>query len=283
MLTVTVENKYGESLNLTNNADYALVQVGGLTPPTATINTGVLATKDGSVFNSSRLNDRNITLMIVPRRKIERTRVSLYKYIKSKQYIKIWIKNGLRDVWIDGYVESVEGDLFENPQKIQVSVICPDPYFKSRETIVTSFSKVTAGFTFPFSITNAGKAISTTELYTEKNIYNPSDDETGIIVELYAKTDKVLEPALYNQTTGEKFTIQYELTAGDKVILNTRRGEKSLIAIHNGVTTNIINNMVRDSKWFTLIAGDNIFSYSCAYGAENLQVTTTLQPIYEGV
>lgn len=283
MLQVIIENKYGEQLNLSNNDDYSLIQVGGLTPPTATINTGVLATKDGSVFNSSRLNDRNITLMIVPRHSIERTRINLYKYIKSKQYIKLWIKNGTRDVWIDGYVESMEGDLFENPQKMQASIICPDPYFKSRETVVTSFSKVTAGFTFPFSIDDDGIAISTMELYTEQNIYNPSDDETGIVVELYARTDRVLEPTLYNQTTGEKFTVSYELTAGDKIILNTKRGEKSLVAIHEGVETNIINNMTRDSKWFTLIAGDNIFSYSCVYGAENLQVTTTLQPIYEGV
>lgn len=283
MLTVIVENKYGERLNLTNNTDYALIKVGGLTPPTAVINTGVLATKDGSVFNSSRLNNRNITLMIVPHHRIETTRINLYKYIKSKQYIKLWIKNGLRDVWIEGYVESVEGDLFENPQKVQVSIICPDPYFKSRETAVTTFSKVTPGFTFPFSIDENGVALSTAEVYTEQNVYNPSDDETGIIIELYAKGDRVLEPTIYNQTTGESFTVKHEMANGDKVIINTRRGEKSLTSIHDGVETNIINSMLRGSNWFTLITGDNIFSYSCLYGAENLQVTATLQPIYEGV
>lgn len=283
MLQVIVENKYGELLNLSNNRDYALIKVGGLTPPTAAINTGVLATKDGSVFNSSRLNDRNITLLIVPRNSIERTRINLYKYIKSKQYIKLWMKNGLRDVWIDGYVENVEGDLYENPQKLQVSIICPDPYFKSRETVVTTFSKVTAGFTFPFSIDDSGIPISNMELYTEQNVYNPSDDETGLVIELYAKTDRVLEPTLYNQTTGETFTIRHEMIAGDKIILNTKRGEKSLIAIRDGIESNIINDMVKGSKWFTLVTGDNVFSYSCEYGAENLQVTTTLQPIYEGV
>lgn len=283
MLTVIVENKYGERLNLTNNTDYALIKVGGLTPPTAVINTGVLATKDGSVFNSSRLNNRNITLMIVPHHRIETTRINLYKYIKSKQYIKLWIKNGLRDVWIEGYVESVEGDLFENPQKVQVSIICPDPYFKSRETAVTTFSKVTPGFTFPFSIDENGVALSTAEVYTEQNVYNPSDDETGIIIELYAKGDRVLEPTIYNQTTGESFTVKHEMANGDKVIINTRRGEKSLTSIHDGVETNIINSMLRGSNWFTLVTGDNIFSYSCLYGAENLQVTATLQPIYEGV
>ena len=283
MLQVVIENKYGEQLNLSSNNDYALIQVGGLTPPTAVINTAVLATKDGSIFNSSRLNDRNITLLIVPRHSIEHTRINLYKYIKSKQYIKLWIKNGSRDVWIDGYVESVEGDLFENPQQLQASIICPDPYFKSRETVVTTFSKVTAGFTFPFSIDDSGIPISSMELHTEQNVYNPSDDETGVVIELYAKTDKVLEPTLYNQTTGETFTIYHEISAGDRIILNTKRGEKSLIAIHDGVQSNIINDMARGSKWFTLIAGDNVFSYSCVYGAENLQVTTTLQPIYEGV
>lgn len=283
MLTLIIENKNKEQLNLSNNPDYKLLQVTGLTPPNATINTSVIATKDGSVYNSSRLENRNITILIAPRRNIEKTRINIYKYIKSKQYIKLYIKNGLRDVWIEGYVENLDGDLYENPQKLQVSIICPDPYFKSFDILTSQFSNIESLFEFPFAIDAIGVPISELSLYSEKNIYNPSDNECGAIIELYARAGTVLEPTLYNLTTGQSFTIQYEMIEGDKIILNTRTGEKSLTLVRDGVESNIINHMLRGSNWIKLQDGDNLFSYTCVQGADNLQVTITLQPIYEGV
>lgn len=282
MLNVIVENKYGEQLNLSTNTDYQLLQVTGLTPAGATINTSKMANKDGDVFNSSSLDKRNIVMIIAPRGNVESSRINLYKYIKSKQYIKLYLRNGQRKVWIEGRVESIEGDLYENPQKLQVSVICPDPHFKDDNVSTTDFSSMEDTFTFPFDIDSTGVPLSTLSPYTEKNILNYSDDETGVVIELYAR-DLVLEPTIYDLTTNESFTIEYEMRAGDKIILNTNRGEKSLKLISNGVESNIINSMVKGSKWFNLITGDNIFSYSCLHGIENLSVLVTLQPIYEGV
>lgn len=282
MLEITIENKYGEQLDFTNNPDYTAIIESGLTPPAATINTSTIATMDGSVFNSSFMNNRNIVMTITPTSSIESNRINLYKYLKSKQYVKLYLKNGLRDVWIEGYVESIEGNLYEAPQKLQVSIICPDPYFKSLMGISTNFSNTVDAFKFPFAIEEAGVPISTFELFLEKNINNPSDDETGIVIELYAR-DKVLEPTIYNQTTNEHFTVEYEMQEGDKIIINTRKGEKSIVAIRGGVETNIINKIERGSKWFNLVAGDNLFAYECVYGTANLQITFVLQPIYEGV
>ena len=113
MLQVIIENEYGEQLNFAKSNDYDLLQVTGLTPPVAVINTTVIATKDGSNYNSSMLDNRNITMLIAPKNRIEQNRINLYKYIKPKKYIKLYFKNGKRDVWIDGRVESLDGDLYE--------------------------------------------------------------------------------------------------------------------------------------------------------------------------
>lgn len=280
MLEIIVENKYGEQLNLSEMNGYN-VTVTGLTPPDATINTSIIATKDGSTFNSSRLNTRNIVLQIIPNCDIEHKRINLYKYIKSKQYIKLYLRNSSRDVWIEGYVEKVEGDLYTQKQIIQVSIICPDPYFKSIETKEYKFSTVEPIFSFPFA-TDEVAPVSSVSTFTEKNIENVSDEETGIVIELYAN-GLSLEPTIYNMTTNESFTIQHEFEPGDIVRINTRRGKKSLILIRDGVEMNIINKIVRGSKWFNLIVGDNIFSYTCTFGTENLQVKIELQPIYGGI
>lgn len=283
MLHLTIENKYGEKLALSKSPDYNLIKVTGLTPAPATINYSKLATKDGGIFNSSKVEPRNIVLYIQPTANVENSRVNIYKYIKSKQYIKLYVKNGLRNVWIEGYVESIEGDLYENPQVLQVSILCVDPYFKALEFNDYSLSNVTPVFEFPFTIEN-GETVSMSELSiaTETNIHNAGDDETGVEIQLKV-LGLALEPTIYNTTTNEHFTIEYELYAGDVVILNTKRGEKSLTLIREGVEINIINHMARGSKWFNLISGDNVFTYNAIHAPENIQVFVNVQALYEGV
>lgn len=281
MLRLIVENQYGEQLDFSKVTDYR-VKITGLTPGSATINTTKIATKDGSKFNSSTLNERNIVLTIYPCNNVEQSRINLYKYIRLKQYIKLYLKNGRRDVWIEGRIETVDGDLYESPQMLQVSIICPDPYFKSLTLANYGFSVVKPAFSFAKAIPVEGVVISELETYVQKNIINDSDEETGIIIELYANA-LALEPTIYNITTGESFTINHEFQAGDIVRLNTRSGEKSLTLVRDGVESNILNQMQMGSNWFNLRVGDNIFSYTALHAPESLRMTIKLQPIFTGV
>lgn len=258
MIQITAVNEYNQQIQLTGSASIKLTQVTGLTPPKANVNTSALATKDGSIFNSSRVQNRNIVLTIYPAKSIEQTRVDLYKYFKTKHPIKLKIQTATRRVWIEGRIESMEGDLFAKSQKIQISIICPDPYFKSETTTVVAFENLTA------------------------DMNNQSDDETGVVVELTA-TGAAQGITITNTTTGESFTTNQQMAQGDKIILNTRRGEKSLVLVAGGTTTNIINTMEPGSDWFSLIPGHNIFTIQAEAGVANLTARLILQPIFEGV
>ena len=281
MLQLKIENEYGEVLDFAKNNDI-FVKVAGLTPSGATINTSKIATKDGTKFNSSTLNERNITLTIFPQGNVEKNRINLYRYIRLGAYIKLYLKNGSRDVWIDGYVEDLSGDLYESPQQLQASIICADPYFKAIKSNTTTFSSIVSLFTFPFVLGSDGVIISQNSGYAERNVVNDSDNKNGAIIELYS-TDIATNPTIYNMSTNESFTINHEFQTGDIVRLDTRSGERSLKLIRNGVETNILNQMQRGSKWFELRVGDNLFSYVAQSGAENLQMTVELQPIFTGV
>lgn len=283
MLSVIAENKYQQQLNLTSNDNYALIKVTGLTPPASAINTAVTATKDGSVFNSSKMGNRNIVLTIVPLGNIEKNRINLYNYFKSKQYIKLYLENNTRSVWIEGYVETVDGDLYEESERLQVSIICTDPYFKDTETGVYMFSNVESGFSFPFSIAETpGIPISELSEYVEVNINNASDYETGLVLTLTANGG-VINPTIYNMTTNENFSLNITMQVGDIITIDTRTGNKSVKLNRNGEITNILNNMAIGSEWITLTVGDNIFSYTTDAGSEYLYVIANAQPIYEGI
>lgn len=281
-MKLIVENEKGEKLNLTNNSSYIVAQTTGLTPVNASINTTTMALGDGSVYNSSRLSERNITMTIVPRKDIEKSRINLYQYIRTKRYIKIYITTKMRDVYIEGYVESMEGDLYENPQKLMVSIICPNPFFKDVEKNVVNFSNVTKMFEFPFALPTAGDIISTLEVYQETNVHNESDSDTGVIFDLYAR-DTVKNPTIYNQTKNENFSLECELIEGDHIIINTQKGKKSAKIIRNNEEINILNKIKKGSNWLTLESGDNIISYICDEGGHNLNIIITIEHIYEGV
>lgn len=283
MLQVIAENKYNEQINLTQNGNYALLSVGGLTPPAATINTAVIATSDGAVFNSSRLGTRNIVLTIAPLNSIETNRINLYQYFKAKQYIKLYLENNTRSVWIDGYIEKIDGNLYTEKQQLQISIICPDPYFKDTTTGLYTFSNVIDLFSFPFAIEETpGIPISELGEYVEIAITNNSDDETGVLITLLANA-AVTNPTIYNMTTNEHFALNISMETGDVITIDTRRGHKTVTLNRNSVITNILNDMAQGSAWLNLVVGDNIFTYTCDTGAEYIEISVELQPIYEGV
>jgi hypothetical protein len=277
-----VENEYGDVLELTNNKKYTVYQIDGLEPPTATINTSPVANFDGSRFNSSRSNERSIVIYLTIEGDAEESRIGLYKYIKTKRPIRFRYKNSARDVYIDGYVESMSIAFFDMKQAVQVSIICPYPLFKSSDRTMTVFSTVNNMFVFPFAYEAAGAPFSALTVGATKSIINGGDVENGVIIKMTA-SGLVLNPQIFNHSKGESFRLNVELSAGDELIINTNKSQKGITLTHDGNTSNIINDMVRGSTWFQLMTGDNVFSYGADEYPENLSCTFIYTDEFEGV
>lgn len=280
MYTAIIKNSKGESLNLSQNPNIKTLSIDGLTPPKATLNFSVIPTKDGSVFNSARAENRNIVFSLAPIYDIEKSRLTIYKFFRVKQPVYFYFANGSRNVCIEGIVESVEGSLFERNQNLQISIICPEPYFKALEETVSDLSQVTPLFSFPFAIAEAGVVFSEIEKTIEKNIYYAGEVETGFTIEMRALA-AVTDPRIYNEA-GESFSIGLEMQAGDVLTINTVKGSKTVTLLRDGVKSNIINLVKPNPKWFTLIPGDNVFLYSASH-PDLLQVSFRHYALYEGV
>lgn len=280
MYTAIIKNSKGESLNLSQNPNIKTLSIDGLTPPKATLNFSVIPTKDGSVFNSARAENRNIVFSLAPVYDIENSRLTIYKFFRVKQSVYFYFANGSRNVCIEGIVESVEGSLFERNQNLQISIICPEPYFKALEETVSDLSQVTPLFSFPFAIAEAGIAFSEIEKTIEKNIYYAGEVETGFTIEMRALA-AVMDPKIYNEA-GESFSIGLEMQAGDVLTINTVKGSKTVTLLRDGVKSNIINLVKPNPTWFNLTPGDNVFLYSASH-PDLLQVSFKHYALYEGV
>jgi len=282
MYSLKVENDKGNTLELTNNPNYTVFKIEGLTPPQATINSSVNTTTDGSKINSARVENRNIVIYTTIEGNVEANRINLYKYFPVKKTIKLYFNNGSRDIYIEGAVELIECDLFTNKQVAQISVICPQPYFKAVNDLVSIFSDVSPLFSFPFSIAKSGVEISAITTNVRKAIINTGDVETGVVIKLFA-TGTVVNPIIYDVLKRTHLKLNFTLLPSDTIVINTNVGEKSIELIRSGVSYNALGYMLPDSSWFTLEAGDNVFTYDADSGNSGLQLTFSTPILYSGV
>lgn len=282
MFTLKVENKNGEVLTLRQNKNYEVTKIEGLNPPNATISFSEIAGVDGGLFNSSRVEMRNIVLTIKPLPPVEKNRLNLYKYFNIKQWCKIYYSNGSLDVQTEGYIETIETDLFSKSEEMQVSIMCPKPYFESLREIYSDISRVVANFEFPFAIEKEGIEFSYIENDEFALVTNSGDIESGVIIEIVAR-GTVTNPIIYNTGTGGMFGLNITLNEFDKIVINTNSGEKGVHLISGGVETNIINRIMSGVEWFKLTPGDNTFSYEAKSGTEQMSIMFRHSTKYGGV
>ncbi len=281
MFKLSVRNQRDETLRLTNNINYDVIKIDGLTPPATALNFTPLVNLDGSQYNSGRLDNRNIVLTIFLRRNTENNRINLYKYFPIKRQVRLFFENDSRKVYIDGYVESFEGDLFELGEKVQISLICPYPYFSSVDDTIIEFSNLVDLFEFPFAIDEDGIPFSEL-IISDTTYYNDGDIDIGMIITMQV-IESTSNPVIYNNTTSEYFGLNYSLQEGDVVTITTISGQKSVKLNRNGIISNIINSVAKGSSWLQLISGENELSYKCDEGASALKITISAVSIFEGV
>lgn len=286
MYTAQIENAKGNVLTLTGNeTEYQVVSIIGLNPPNAQINTTTVVGLDGAKFNSSKLETRQIVITLKINGDAETNRQMIYSYVPTKQWVKFYFKNANRDVYIEGYVQTVEVDLFSNSQLMQIAILCPQPYFKAIDEVIDNISKVKPLFTFPFSIeVGSPEVISSLDANKITNVLNASETETGFTIQITfngpASTLKI-----WNTETGDEFSLAYSFQQGDIVTINTTKGQKAVSLLRNATTTNLFTAIQQGSVFFQLETGDNHFTYQVDGGADDNEVDIQFihNTLYRGV
>lgn len=285
MYKASIENRSGNVLLLTGDeAIYQVTSIVGLNPPPANINTTPIVGMDGGLFNSSKLETRNIVITVRINGAVERNRLALYQYFRTKEWCRFYYTNGSVDVYIDGYVEKVDLDLFAAKGEIaQISIICPRPYFRDLATIVTDISNSKAAFVFPFSI-EEDDPIPFSEYSASRvtDVANGSQSDTGVTITV-TFSGAASYITIQNTSTGEYFTVTYAFLAGDQLTISTYQGAKAVKLTRSGVTTNLLSAVDQGSTFFQLTPGSNPFGLATDGADEDIVVTFAHANEYRGV
>lgn len=306
--SVTVTNPAGESLKIElgnpAKSGFLVLGIDGIGPSRADINVSDIATTDGSYFTSARIGARNIVLnlKLLGMPTIEDTRQLSYLFFPVKKPITLLFETDNRECKIEGYVESNEVNIFSSQETIQVSVICPDPYFYSTSLNSAKFALSEPNFEFPFenqSVTDHLLEVGIMSYNTEKHIFYPGDADIGMLLTIHttgqSTSTTTRKITIYNVLTDEKMIINtglIETITGEpfgnmdkpaELIISTRRGRKYIQLLRDGVYTNVFGCIDKDSDWLTLTKGDNILAYTADSQISDLTFTIKSYVAYLGV
>lgn len=308
---LTVTNYVGESIRFDlmdpDTSGFVIANITGITPVQANINITNVTTADGGVYNSARIDRRNIviTAIYLPGPTIEEARHKMYKYFPTKKKVQLVFETDTRKLRTEGYVESNEVQVFTRQEYSQISIICPDPYFYSAEddgADVLSFSGIEPRFEFPFYSDESVDPeelieFSTVEVVNGRVLSYSGDIEIGATINVRI-FDNIGNITITNVSNTQSMTIVADRVAdiagetfrgGDLLTIVTKKGEKTIILTRGSNRYNLLNALERKSKWITIRRGDNIFTVlaedpddSTVYST-NITVSIIADIAYEGV
>ena len=171
----------GDHLELPFDASsgYVVKEIEGLGPVKADIITTEYASMDGGAYQTARGNMRNIVLQLGFDPSYEsddpfgELRRGLYPYLTPKMHVELrFLSSNFETVKILGYVESFEPSIFSAEPEVQISILCPDPYFSSIAP-VTVFPNIGESFNIENPIGAVATGFTLTVDEFETHISNP--------------------------------------------------------------------------------------------------------------
>ena len=242
---------------------------------------------DGVIINSTTLGQRDITIIgkIISNNKteIENIKKKLIRTFTVKDKGTLYFKSNdeVEEYCIDTIVSNapIFSQASYNIIDFIIELVAPNPYWRNKSEVRFEASKITSNFRFPLNLPTA-KGYKDTSLFVNCN--NIGDVDSGMRIEFYAK-DPVLNPCLFNVNTRQFIKINKLMDAGERIIINTNAGEKSIISVVEGVETKILQYIDFNSNFIQLNRGDNLLKYQADEGIEYLTCNIYYSPKYLGV
>lgn len=188
-----INNHLTIDLGNPQKSGFDIVNITGIDSPIASINMDERATGDGSRFNSSRRQARNIVFDFVferSARRIEDTRRMCYRLFPVGHKVDMIFTTNNRVCRTSGYVETNSTNIFSDKEGAQISVLCENAYFNAEGDELFDFSGVSNNFEFPFDNNSLSQNLiefSTLYKLFEANVFNDGDADTGFVMRIKFK------------------------------------------------------------------------------------------------
>ena len=226
----------------------------------------------GEIITGSNLEPRDIPLVgyILNSASLENDKRQLNNFFSPLDEIEL-IKNNKYKV--SGKLTStVKFGKGKEESKFSVTLFAPQPFFSTVEEDKQSIAAWEPKFTFPFS------------MMSNDEIINEGDVECGLVCELVAK-GSVTNPKIYDMNTKKEMQLRYTMSEGERIVMNTNYGQKSITSIQGDDTKDLIGvfNFFTDWDFIQLQPGLNSIGFTADSNSDRLEVYITHAPKFLGV
>lgn len=274
-------------------------EITGISPVGAEIYSTPFGIVDGGLFSGARIPSRTIHMKLgmwsYPGFSIEDSRRVIYNWFRIKEEVQLYFQTDTRYITITGYVSDVDVNIFSQSEEANIDIKCIDPYFYSPYIAAGVVRGIRNNFEFPFdnnSLTEKLIEFGEMSQDTRYTLQYDGDIAVGYRMVLSFLSPNFHNIYLYNLDTRERlniYTDQVEvmtgkpLQKGDEIIISTRSRNKGCWLVRDGIARNMISMVGKNSDWFKLSKGDNVFAFSSDYGRENISASVTYQNAYAGI
>lgn len=261
MQKLKILNENGESMEFGMHSPYLLSHIEGLGIPQGEIYSTQAPGQDGSTFHDLLLGERDVstrvTIMCKDRKELYFERKKLMSLLMPKQKLTLLYTNDYKTFRTYACInEGVDfKERINNSEVADISFTCSNPYWLDEKDNVRKIKYFDEGIKFPLIFKT-----QFAEAGYSKIVKNDGDVDVGCVLEYIGAAEN---PKIVNETTGEFIKVNKTLETGDKLIINTARGEETVDIIKNdGTKTNVFNWIDIESTFFKLKVGENKITYS---------------------
>lgn len=254
----------------------AVGSIEGLGPGKAVVASASYGLFDGGYISAMAYGIRNIVFNLIPldSPSVQENRYKLYSYCQIGKQVELSFQfDWTNGPWftIDGIIESVEPTIFSKNQAIQVSILCPQPFFESWKGLQT------AKISYPSStIISYEGSVRTGYVYT----LTAKGTVSGTFYLDHGPGRQRIDLRLLDSTNNTK------MESGDQITISSLDGDKfaRYRRKSSGATFNILKAMQSSENFLYLSPGDNTIRYSIVgTGASLLDVQVEYKTLYSGL
>lgn len=283
---IICKNSYGYKLEFGYSFPFYLNSYKGIHEYEGDVATIKSAFGVGVSYIGTSVNKRSINLVIAFKdsEDLITRKQQIYNIFPLKDYGTLYYYEGEIERKINYYVENLELTRKANCVYASVNLICPSPYFMDSEETIATLQNWDKLLTFPLEIPEGtGIEFGAQNNKTAIEIENNSHIPYGLTIRFIAN-GTVENPILTNTKTNEVMKLNFTLSLGEQIVVNTYDNEKSITHIDSdGTETNITNKLVFGTKFLQVPYGYNRYVHSADTGSSNLDCSISYYNYYEAI
>lgn len=265
-----------KQISFSEDSDFWITGVNSLSSNEIAISETQGVGQIGSTRSAQSIKPKDLTVSGILFGDLSKNREQLLAAIRPEAAARFVITDDSGSWYLEG-TPSRTPLIEETPvqQAFQFVFHAPYPYWRSMDDINTILAGVDALFQFPLN-TGGSWYISRYEKSLFKRIVNSGNEPVAVTVIMEADA-KVLQPEVRIVETGSFLRITKTMEAGERIVICTVYGQKSVTCYHSdGTKENGFRHLSPDSDMnMELMPGVNTLRYIAAENREGLRVTVS--------